>query len=125
MTTIAWQTTDGRRAEVEVALETSREVDADGYKATVDCCDLVIEATVEGRLVGFGRPVGVKGHPLAAAKIGKLGIPAAQLTLIEAAIGEIEASPIWRAKLAAERVADFEADEYERNYKKIMNALKE
>ncbi len=105
---IRWTLSDGRQAKVTVELVTSKIADADGHKVTVPCCEMMITAEVEGMgIVGLGDP---QPAQTTAAKIGRLGIDQGNLDRINAAIAEVEATPEWRAKIAAEEhVAEHDA----------------
>jgi hypothetical protein len=124
--TIEWTLTSGKKAAVAIELQTTKTVDADGYKIDVKCCEMHITGSVEGRgTVGYTitrKPVTVGGTTYPAT-IGKLCIPAASLAEIDAAIAEIEATPEWRAKVAAEErreAADKAYEEHREKMRKIM-----
>ncbi len=97
---IKWTVGNGSAAEVTVRLITAHEVNCDGDKAMIPCCKIEICATIDGRTAGYGRPEAVKGHPVAVAKIGKLGIRAEQYPAVIAAIAEVEAAPEYVAHMA-------------------------
>lgn len=112
---ITWITGTGKEAKVTVALKTERIIDADGDKVTVACCEMDITAEIEGMgIVGSGRPQKAD-HPVAVAKIGKLGINADNLARINAAIAEVEATPEWIAKVARIAQAEKEGREYDKH----------
>ena len=119
-----WTTGDGRTAEVAVRLITSKVLDADGDKITVSCCEMEIVATVNGERVGYGYPQTVN-HPVAVAKIGKLGISKTNMVKVEAAINEIKATPEWQAKEAREEQNRKDEIAYERHYAKMRKAMRE
>lgn len=81
-----WTTKDGRLATVTI------EHDAASHK-------VVITAELNGGMVGHGLPEPIQ-HPVAVARIGKLGITAGQLADIMAFVAEIKASPEWVAREA-------------------------
>jgi len=119
---ITWTTRDGKAVEVVVALVTEREVDADGHRVTVPCCEINVKALVGGITVGYGRPERAS-HSVAVAKIGKLGLTADNLAAMNAAIGEIEDGPDWTAKIEREARADESRREYDKHramMKKVM-----
>lgn len=109
---VTWTTGDGRVAKVTVTLVTSKVLDADGDKITVPCCDMVITATINGTLVGYGYPQAVN-HPAAVGKIGNLGIVAANMAKIEAAVNEIKATPEWQDKERRAEISDQVRREYD------------
>ena len=112
---ITWTAGNGKEAKVEISLILGKELDADGDKVTVACCEIEIIASVEGMgCIGTGRPQKAN-HPVAVAKIGKLGINADNLSRINAAIAEIEATPEWIAKLARIAKAEKESAEYDKH----------
>jgi len=119
---ITWTTKDGKAVEVVVALVTEREIDADGHRVAVPCCEISVRAIVAGVVVGYGRPERAN-HPIAVSKIGKLGLTAGHLSEINAAIREIEAGPEWTAKIEREERAAKSRREYDKHremMKKVM-----
>ena len=123
---IEWTLTSGKKASVTIDHQTTRAIDADGDKIDVKCCEMHITGEVQGLgSVGYTitrRPVTVAGNTYPAT-IGKLAIPADKLAEIDAAIAEIEATPEWRAKVAAEEralAADLEYEKHREKMRKIM-----
>jgi hypothetical protein len=111
---ITWITGTGKEAKVTVALKLEKEIWID-QPATVACCEMDITAEIEGMgFVGSGRPQKAD-HPVAVAKIGKLGINADNLARINAAIAEVEATPEWIAKVARIAQAEKEGREYDKH----------
>lgn len=111
---ITWITGTGKEAKVTVALKLEKEIWID-QPATVACCEIDITAEIEGMgIVGSGRPQKAD-HPVAVAKIGKLGINADNLARINAAIAEVEATPEWIAKVARIAQAEKEGREYDKH----------
>lgn len=111
---ITWITGTGKEAKVTVALKLEKEIWID-QPATVACCEMDITAEIEGMvIVGSGRPQKAD-HPVAVAKIGKLGINADNLARINAAIAEVEATPEWIAKVARIAQAEKEGREYDKH----------
>jgi len=121
---ITWTTGDGREAKVTVTLVTSKELDADGDKITIDCCEMTIRATVNGQVAGYGYPQTVN-HPAAVAKIGNLGITADNMAKITAAIDEIKATPEWIEKERRAAQNERVSREYDEHYRKIARAMAE
>lgn len=118
---ITWITGDKREARVVVELVTSKVLDADGDKITVGCCELMIEATIDGYLTGIG--IHYIDHPVAVARIGKLGIAADNMATIEAAVAEIKSTPEWIAREAREaqnRKDSIAYDKHRAMMRKIM-----
>ncbi len=109
----SWRTGDGREATVTVTLVTSRRVGDWGTE--IACCEINVVAEVAGQHVGVGRPEPV-AHPVAVGRIGKLGMTAANLALVNAAIAELEATPEWQEHLSREQRSGevVEADERRR-----------
>jgi hypothetical protein len=122
MKQVTWTTTDGREVNVTAELQTSRDIYSDGDRITVRCCEINVTALVAGKIVGTGRPVKIT-HPVVAAKIGALGITAANLALINEAIAEIEAGPEWTAKVARQAEANKAEIEYKQHYAKMIRAM--
>ena len=119
---IEWTTGTKQTAMVTVSLITSKTLDADGDKITVDCCEMQIMAYIDGQFVGSGAPQKAN-HPVAVAKIGKLGITQTNLDRINAAIAEIEATPEWQAKKAREAQSlknSIAYDDHRAKMRKIM-----
>ena len=125
--TIAWDTSKGK-ASVVVELVTSRDINADGDKVMVACCDMHIVGNVDG--------IGVVGydicthdiHPKLAemgvvAMCGKLGIKQDQYNEIIAAINEIKATPEWQAKIARQEAGDKAAREYDEHRATMRKAM--
>lgn len=111
---ITWITGTGKEAKVTVALKLEKEIWID-QPATVACCEMDITAEIDGMgIVGSGRPQKAD-HPVAVAKIGKLGINADNLARINAAIAEVEATPEWIAKVALIAQAEKEGREYDKH----------
>lgn len=121
---ITWTTGTGQSAKVTVSLTLQKEIDCDGDKTTVSCCEMDIIAEVDGNVVGYGRPESCN-HPIAVGKIGKLGIIAANLTKITAAITEIEKTPEWTAKMNRQAITRKAEKEYEVSYTRIRRAMAE
>lgn len=120
---ISWTTGSGRTALVEIVHQTERTHYCDGHQTTVPCCKLCITAEVEGTgTVGSGRPEPCD-HPVAVAKIGRLGIPAGPLARIEAAIAEVEATSEWQAKVARAEQARLDEAEYDAGYARVRWAM--
>ena len=123
-TKAVWTTSDGRTAEVTVTLITSKVLDADGDKITVKCCEMVIRATVNGEMVGYGYPQTIS-HPVAVAMIGKLGISKTNMVKVKAAIDEIKATPEWQAKVAREEQNRNDQIAYDKHCAKMHKAMRE
>lgn len=119
---ITWITGTGKEARVTVALKLEKEIWID-EPATVACCEMDITAEIEGMgFVGSGRPQKA-AHPVAVAKIGKLGINADNLARINAAITEVEATPEWVAKVARIAQAEKEGREYDKHRAKMRKIM--
>jgi hypothetical protein len=119
---ITWTTGDNGQARVRVLLITSKVLDADGDKIAVPCCEMTITADINGERIGYGIPQRVD-HPVAVARIGKLGINADNMARVEAAINDIKASPEWQAheaKIEANRKANIEYDRHSAMMRKAM-----
>lgn len=85
MTNVTWKTGDNR-VVVTIKMGT-KEVNLDGHIATTS--DIKVTATVNGAVVGTGRPEGTM-HPVAVAKIGKLGMVQSNLDRINSVISDLE-----------------------------------
>ena len=112
MEVVRWKTDTGKEVTVTVSLITEKVIWADGDKVTVPCCEIKVAATIDGVPAGSGTPEKAN-HPIAVAKIGKLGIRAEQLALIKEAIAKVEACPEWQAKIAKISQCEKEGCEYD------------
>jgi len=123
-TEITWTGKTKKTATVTVELVTSRRINLDGHITTVDDCEINITATVDGIVLGRGRPVAVKRSAMAA-RIGNLGIPTEQYAQITTAIEQAEASGEYQAELATSAANLAAAKKYEQNYARVMHAMAE
>lgn len=123
---IEWKTASGKQAEIIIALQISRTVDADGDRCEAPCCDLNFRASVLGMgTLGYriSREPVLVGGTLYPASIGKLVIPAVQLAEIDAVLADIYATPEWQAKEAgieANKKADAKYDQHRAFMRKQM-----
>jgi hypothetical protein len=104
---ITWITSDGRAVVFCVTLKTEEKTshynDGNRTESTKAICKIEYSATVDGEDVGDSRLRTIKGHPVAVASIGKLGIAQVNYDRVMAAKAEVEASDYvvaWRAKEA-------------------------
>lgn len=115
--TIEWTTKTGKPVVVTMTIETSREINADGDKMTVSCCDMHTTATVDGQTVGYSINTINASHPAhklgAVAMCGNLCITQANYDAIKAAQTELESTPEWQAKVARQAASDKAAKEYD------------
>lgn len=114
MEKIEWTAGTGQAIVVTVELVTEREINADGDKMTVPCCELRVWAEGNGRVLGSGEPCKCE-HAVAVARIGHLGLTQANYDRVLAAINRAKASPEWQAKIARQRAAYKLDEEYERH----------
>lgn len=121
METIKWKSQAGKEIKITVDLILEKELNADGDKITVPCCDIVIIAEVEEMgTIGVGEPWRRKGLSEGyVATIGKLGLGEDHCKQIEQAIAEVKNHPMWIAKQA--RIAENEKAEEER-YKHLKGS---
>lgn len=104
MRTINWTLRDGRVATYTVALVLSREINADGDRVTVPCCEIERTMAVAGMgYVGadidtFLAPRNLGGTEVVAGIGRKVAITRDVLDQINAAVAEVEAAPEWQAK---------------------------
>lgn len=122
---IKWQMRMGTEAIVAVEIKTRREVNLDGDVNTVDCCDLVIEAEIDGMgIVGIGEPELVIGRTDGiVARIGKLALDAGHLAQVQAAIAEAKATPEWQARIAREAQAAKDKADYAAHRRMMDRAM--
>lgn len=100
---IEWTLANGKKATYSVELQLTREINLDGDKSVVPCCEINRSLTVED--IGFvsaeikSIPPKQVGSITAVAAIGgKVGVGKEIYDRIMAAISEVEASPEWRNK---------------------------
>ena len=133
----AWMTGTGKQAIVDVELVTSRAINLDGDKCTVACCEIEITAYIDGSadeswgpglaVLGHGAPttdVAANGKGLVA-RIGKLGLTAETLALVEAAIVEVKTSPEWLAQVAGQAAAIESGRRYDEHREMMRRAMAE
>lgn len=100
-----WTTATGKHVTASITLVLAKDIDADGDRVIVDCCELGdVRAEVTGHPAQYGYetlrvPRNVNGVQ-AVASIGKLALDAGQAELVEAMIREVKAHPAYIAKLA-------------------------
>ena len=115
--TVTWTTKSNKAVVVTMAIETSREINADGDKVTVPCCNMHATATVDGQTVGYSINTITARHPLhklgAVAMCGNLCITQANYDAITAAQTELESTPEWQAKVARQEASNKANNEYE------------
>ena len=109
---------------VTVTLTTERELDAD-HNIKKACCEISVDATINGKDAGgLGYMVAVN-HPVAVARIGKLYLKADTAALVQSALDEIEATEYvvaWREKEAR---AEEESRKYDAHCEMMRNAMAE
>src|SRR4030042_1085877 len=114
---IEWTTKSNKAVVVTIEIETSREINADGDKVTVPCCDMHTTATLDGQTVGHSINTITASHPAhklgAVAMCGNLCITQANYDAIKAAQTELESTPEWQAKVALQEASDKANKEYD------------
>jgi hypothetical protein len=125
--TITWTTKSNKAVVVTMTIETSKEIDADGDKITVSCCDMHTTATVDGQTVGYNINTINANHPAhklgAVAMCGKLCIAQANYDAIKAAQTELENTPDWLAKVARQEASDKASKEYDAHRAMMRNVM--
>ncbi len=119
---VEWKTSDGRLACVTVELITSEDINLDGDTVHVKKTSMEITATVNGQVVGNGKPKLIS-HQVAVASIGKLAMTKETLDLVNKAISSVEATPEWKSHLKAvdqARKVSQEYDAHRNSMRKIM-----
>jgi hypothetical protein len=125
---IKWDAKNGKKIEVGIELILSEKIWADGDAVDVSKVDIKVMAYADGDVVGSGRPIdpipaAKKAAPGCAGMIGKLVIMPENMTKINAAIAEMEATPEWVAKqnrIAEAEKIDIEYDAHRAKMAKIM-----
>ena len=103
--TVEFKTSKGAQVVVTAELILSKTHYADGDNVTVDCCEMSpVRATIDGfpEQVGYQElhsPVNHEAGQMLA-KIGKLGLIAENMILVESAIDKLKKHPTWIAKQA-------------------------
>jgi len=124
---IEWTTSDGSKVLINVELVTEKTVNADGEKVSVPCCEIEMEAYLNGKYIGnvlstYGIPENYRKMGVVA-YIGKLGIIEANYKKIEEAINEIKSAPVWREKekrIEENRKSSAEYDAHIARMNKVM-----
>jgi hypothetical protein len=115
--TVTWTTKSNKTAVVTMTIETSKEINADGDKVTVSCCDMHTTATVDSQTVGYSINTINANHPAhklgAVAMCGNLCIAQANYDAIKAAQTELENTPEWQAKVSRQKASDKASKEYD------------
>ena len=119
---ITWKTGTGQNAEVTVEFETRKNVNADGDRVSVNCAEIYVTATIDGKIAGYDYPEMTK-HPVAVAKIGSLGMTKENFDRVSAAISFFESTSAWQQKIAAEKKALEDEDEYDRHHAMITKIM--
>ena len=124
--THTWKTLSGKTVTAQCTLTLSREINADGHKVTVDCCDKEFEISVEGYgLVGsyIDRTPRVVNGVSYAANCGSLVISSDNLASIDAMVLDIESHPAWIAKQNKIKKNLKEVDEYEAHKARVEKMM--
>jgi len=119
-----WTTSKGAAAKVVVTLTTTERVNLDGYISEINKVAISIDAYLNDVDQGSGRPQSVN-HPVAVAKIGKMGLAQDSLDKVNAAIAEIEAAPEWVAHQAQIDRNLAECAEYDKHSARMHRAMAE
>ena len=123
MENIIWKAGNGQEIKVEVDLETEKEINLDGDKITVPCCDLHVRATLAGKLIGTGAPQRItplmSGKQKIVAAIGKLAMNEENYNRVLDAIKNCFKTESWMNKERAARKAREDSIRYERETARI------
>lgn len=102
---VTWTLGSGKEATYTIELILSKEINLDGDKSTVSCCE--INATFDIPGAGFipgdmiiEKQMTINGTTIAALAGNKVGLRPEVYAAIKAAKAEIEAAPEWQAKQA-------------------------
>jgi hypothetical protein len=102
-----WTLTDGREISYTAELVLAREINADGDKVTVPCCEIKTALITPAGLGYVGSDINTLRAPLAKAGKtivavigGKVAIVAETLAAIKGMVAEVEAAPEYQAHLA-------------------------
>lgn len=100
--TVSWNTKDGREVIYTAEIILSEEINADGYKVTVNCCKIVESITIGGATEGgwWRNPTPPSKRAGAVKQYGSLAVLAESWSRIEAALGAIKSHPEWVANEA-------------------------
>ena len=126
--TIEWKLASGKKAEYTIALNLEKEINADGDKVKVPCCDIKETIDIEGH-TGFisayieekrGTASGIK---YVAVIGGKVAISEDIYSQIRAAKSEIESTPEWIKKVEKDAQNLKEIAEYEAHRSKMQKMM--
>ena len=117
--TVEWMTSKGK-AVYMVELQLEKEINLDGDKDTVPCCEILSYCEVEG--VGsvsayireLDDPIEMSGKTAIAVIGGKVGLEAATLAQIKGALAAIEAHPVYVARQEKRAANKREIEELEK-----------
>lgn len=114
---VEWTTKGGKAVVVTMEIQTSREINADGDKVTVSCCDMHTTATVDGQIVGYSINTINASHPAhklgAVAMCGNLCITQVNYDAIKTTQTKLKGSPEWQAELARQEASCRASEEYD------------
>lgn len=112
-----WTLADGREISYTAELVLEREINADGDKVMVPCCEIKTALVTPAGLGYVGSEINALRAPLVKAGKtivavigGKVAIVAETLAAIKAMIAEVEAAPEYQAKLAKIAANQVESD---------------
>ena len=123
---IKWNAANGKEITVKVELKLKETIFADGDNIEVDCCNMHIDASVEGMgTMAYTAPRIANNLPAGFVAImgNKLVLSQINYDSVMAAIAKIEATPEWQEKIAAQKASDKIDQEYEAHRAKMAKVM--
>ena len=123
---IKWNAANGKEITVKVELKLKETIFADGDNIEVDCCNMHIDASVEGMgQMAHTAPRIANNLPAGFVALmgNKLVLSQENYDKVMGAIAKLEATPQWVAKQAAEVAADKIDQEYEAHRAKMAKVM--
>ncbi len=118
---VNWYSKDGKSLVISIKLvQESMDYFGNGdYKPTNDGLAIVTDSSINGVAQSRGWVQDLTNVPGLAAHLGKIGLTADRLELVNKAYAAVKSHPAWQAKQAAIARADAISKEYEAHTKAV------
>lgn len=118
---VTWNAKDGKTLVISIKLvqESMDYFGTGDYKPTNDGLEIVTDSSIGGVEQSRGWVQGLANVPGLVAHIGKIGLTAERLELVNQAYAAVKSHPAWQAKQAAIARADAISKEYEAHTKAV------
>jgi len=108
----SWTTKAGTQVTAAITLSLAKTINADGYKMTVDCCELgPVIAYIPGHMAQYGLTAfpayKLRSGTTVVGCIGKLALSETAMGIVDEMIAEVKSHPAWAAK--ERKVAEHDA----------------